>query len=77
MPVTRMIPLKAIEPTNWELIITRTVSIAQLSSGKRKTCVQNKASIPARPTFIPYRTLKSAKRSWRAQGRAGAIETAR
>src|SRR6202011_4231091 len=77
VPVTRIIPLKAIEPTNCALIITRTVSIAQLSFGKRNSCVQNKASTPAKPILIPYRTRKSPKRAWAAQDQTRAIETAR
>ena len=76
VPVARMIALNAIEPTNCALIDVTTVSIAQLSCGNRKTCVQNKASKPARPILIPYRTLRSLKKSWRAQFSLSAMETA-
>src|ERR1700745_1221587 len=72
-----MIALNAIEPRNCALINTTTVSIAQLSCGNRKTCVQNKASKPARPILIPYRTLKPPKKSWRVHCHFVAIKTAR
>jgi hypothetical protein len=49
VPTARMIALNAIEPTNCALIDVTTVSIAQLSCGNRKTCVQNKArTLPVR-----------------------------
>jgi len=77
VPTARMIAWNAIEPTNCALIDVTTVSIAQLSCGNRKTCVQNKASKPARPILSPYRTLRSPKRSWPIRCDAVPIERAR
>src|SRR5260370_30836276 len=64
---TRITALTAIEPTYWEVVITSTVRMAQLSCGNRKTWVTSKASSPAIPTLIPFRTRRSPNKSCKGQ----------
>ena len=62
VPEIRITAFSAIEPTNWEVVITNTVRIAQLSCGNRKSWVTSNADNPASPTLIPFLTPRWEKK---------------